>query len=148
MNRNEIHEIVENAITNNDETLFASSYEFESERDEYVYNTGKRLVKIWCAYQIDVLKKVDFECTLRNYLLLIKKEITIQNYEPSDCFESFGLQINKNTGKIWTSLLLPDFTNNVLVKQLFMQDLAFDNSKSSYNLYTNAFIKEIGRAHV
>lgn len=143
MNRNEIHEIVENAITNNDETLFASSYEFESERDEYVYNTGKRLVKIWCAYQIDVLKKVDFECTLRNYLLLIKKEITIQNYEPSDCFESFGLQINKNTGKIWTSLLLPDFTNNVLVKQLFMQDLAFDNSKSSYNLYTNAFIKEL-----
>nr|WP_294485127.1 DEAD/DEAH box helicase [uncultured Anaerosporobacter sp.] len=143
MNENEVHFLVENVIQNKNIDLLTASYNFDNARDEYVYSTAIRFVKIWLSYQNNEIKKVDFECALRNYLLILKREIIIPNYVPSNRFEEFGLQINTQNGKVWTSLLLPEFTNNVLVKQLYMQDITIDKEDMIHNLYTNSFIRNL-----
>ena len=51
---------------------------FSNPREEYIYNSAKRLVNMWFNFQSEDIYRVDFECSLRNYLLLVKKSITIR----------------------------------------------------------------------
>lgn len=143
MSDNEIHILVEKAIQNKDKELLINKYQFINAREEYVYYSAVRFVKIWFEFLDNESYKVDFECALRNYLLLVKKDIVILNYEPSDRFMEFGLQINQSTGRIWASLLFPEFFNKVLVKQLYMQDVKEDKKDNIHNLNTNLFIRDL-----
>lgn len=143
MNDREIHELVENSIKNNDENQFNNDIFFLNPRDEYIYNSAKRLVNVWFYFKAADMYKVDFECSLRNYLLLVKKSITITEYEPSNKFKEFGLQYDKNTGKIWMSLAIPMFFNNELVKQLYMQNYVEEKIDTIHSLHTNVFIRKI-----
>mgnify|MGYP000783216769 FL=1 len=123
MNDNMIHELVENSIKNSDRDQFNQVVSFSNPREEYIYNSAKRLVNMWFNFQSEDIYRVDFECSLRNYLLLVKKSITIHGYKPSNKFTELGLQYDANTGKIWTSLIIPSFFNKELVKQLYMLSL-------------------------
>ena len=143
MNENEIHVLVEGAIQKNELNFLNESFHFENERDEYIFSSASRLVNIWLEFLKDDSKKVDFECALRNYLLLVKKELIIPQYTPSDRFNIFGLQMNKHTGEIWANLLLPEFANNILVKQLYMQNIEQRQVSSTHSLTTNAFIRKL-----
>ena len=87
MKDKEIHEFVENTIKSNHLTSFVDSSCFNNPREEYVYNSAKRLLKTWFNLQEPPLYKVDFECSLRNYLSIVKTTINIPNYEPSSKFE-------------------------------------------------------------
>lgn len=143
MNENEVLLRVEEAIQNNKLDLFFFENNFESAREEYIWNTAKRLVNVWKLCQNNVNIKVDFECALRNFLLLVKRELRIPKYIPSNRFTDFGLNIEEESGRIWVTLNLPDFTNNVLVKQLYMQDLEEGKVDREHNLSTNEYIKSL-----
>lgn len=140
---NEIHKLVENAIQDGNMTLLKDECTSGRSREQYIYYSAARLVKIWHKQLMNVSFKVDFECALRNYLLLIKKELVIPNYKPSDRFSDFGLHIDVNTGKVWVNLLLPDFCNNYLVKQLYMQDVIEEKKDTIHNLTTNSYVQKL-----
>lgn len=73
MNDNKIHKLVESSIKNNKKSLFECAMPFSNPREEYIYNTAKRLVNVWFEFNTADMYKFDFECSLRNYLLLVKK---------------------------------------------------------------------------
>lgn len=140
---NEIHVLVQKVLQSKDYKDFMIDIRFNDAREEHIYNSAKCLLKLWIEYQKDDVLKVDFECALRNYLLLIKKSIVILGYTPSDRFEDFGLQIDTQTSKIWINLVFPEFSNIELVKQLYMQDLKECKIDQIHNLNTNAYIKKM-----
>ena len=86
---------------------------------------------------------MDFECSLRNYLMLMKTTINIPNYEPSPKFEELGLHYDDDSEKIWVSLTIPSFFNGTLVKQLYMQNYVVEKKDSIHSLCTNGFIRKI-----
>ncbi|MBQ3165683.1 MAG: ATP-dependent DNA helicase RecQ [Lachnospiraceae bacterium] len=140
----EVHECVENIINGNKCNSISSFDNLKiNGLEQYVLLTAKRLCNIWFFYLKGTATQIDFECALRNYLLVIKKDIVIQNYQPSERFEEFGLQMNKDNGKIWATLFLPDFCNSFLVKQLYMQDIEEERVAASHNLITNSYIREL-----
>ncbi|SHJ74498.1 Helicase conserved C-terminal domain-containing protein [Hathewaya proteolytica DSM 3090] len=139
MNDNELHALLENAIHIGN--LLEKIDSFSNDREEYIYSTARSLSLLWLMCKDDENYKVDFECALRNYLLLVKKSIVIKNYVPSSRLKEFGLQIDLNTGKMWTSMLLPDFSNVELVKQLYMQDIRERKIDNIHNLKTNPYVE-------
>ena len=143
MRDKEIHEFVENVIINRRIIKFDTQVCFENSREEYVYNTAKRLLMVWNKYQENRLYQMDFECSLRNYLMLMKTTINIPNYEPSPKFEELGLHYDDDSEKIWASLTIPSFFNGTLVKQLYMQNYVVEKKDSIHSLCTNGFIRKI-----
>ena len=139
MNDNELHALLENAIHIGN--LLEKIDYFFNDREEYIYSSAKSLSLLWLMCKDDENYKVDFECALRNYLLLVKKSIVIKNYVPSRRLKEFGLQIDLNTGKIWASMLLPDYSNVELVKQLYMQDIKERKIDNIHNLKTNPYVE-------
>lgn len=143
MNDNEIHVLVEKSIQSNNDKCFMVDSGFDNAREEYIYNSAKCILKLWIEYNKNDVYRVDFECALRNYLLLVKKVIVIPDYKPSNRFKEFGLQIDMRTGKIWASLVLPEFSNKELVKQLYMHDVEESKADKIHNLNTNAYINNL-----
>ena len=140
----EVHECVENIINGNKCINFSSFDNLKTNTmEQYVLFSAKRLCNIWSLYLDGIATQIDFECALRNYLLVIKKEIVVLNYHPSERFEEFGLQMNKDNWVIWATLVLPDFCNSFLVKQLYMQDVEAERVDASHNLITNSYIREL-----
>lgn len=143
MNDREIHEWVEHTINNREDNQFNSNISSLNAREEYIYNSAKRLINMWHKLQADDIYRVDFECSLRNYLLLVKKDIIISQYEPSFKFKELGLQYDKKSGNIWASLNIPSSFNSHLVKQLYMQSYVEEKKDSVHSLHTNMFIRRI-----
>ena len=79
MNDKEIHELVQNIINKNKIIQLDESICFNNSREEYVFNTAQRLLKIWFKLLDNQIYKVDFECSLRNYLMIVKMYIYISN---------------------------------------------------------------------
>ena len=62
--------------------------------------------------------RVEFECSLRNYLLFLKTDISIKSYDLS-VPNRFGLMINNSKGSIYANLDLPKYVNETLVRTVF-----------------------------
>lgn len=139
----EIHELVRIAIQENDTTLLNEKCLLNNSREQYVYDTAVRLINIWIKQKRNIAFKVDFECSLRNYLLLMKTELFIKDYIPSEHFYDFGLNLEESTGRIWATMLLPSFSNKQLVKKMYMQDWAEEKRDTIHNLLTNGFIQKL-----
>jgi len=141
MNDNEIHALLENAIQTGKE--LENINEFCNKREEYIYSIARSLCTLWIKCRANDIYKVDFECALRNYLLVVKKSIIISGYVPSKRLKEFGLQYDLTTGKIWTSFVLPAFSNKELIKQLYMQNIEEQKIDNVHNLSTNHFIEKL-----
>lgn len=139
----EIHELVENYICGKNFDLLDLPCLCKDSMEQYKFYTAIRLGRIWKKQQKNSMYKIDFECSLRNYLLLMKRDIVISEYEPSERFTEFGLSRDNNTGRIWASLLLPEFSNKNLVKQLYMQNIEREKIDKVHNLTTNSYIHSL-----
>ena len=62
--------------------------------------------------------RCEFECALRNYLLFLKTDITIKDYEISQP-NRFGLMMNHSNGSIYANLDLPQYVNSFFVRTVF-----------------------------
>lgn len=139
----DIHLLVEQAINGENNEIFDCDLSKMDEIEQYKYSTAIRLVNIWNKQKCDNKYRSDFECSLRNYLLLMKKEIVICGYEPSEDFSKLGLNIDNNSDTIWATLLLPNFVNEYHVKKLYMQDVVAKKEDTMHNLATNSFIQKL-----
>lgn len=140
---NDIHLLVEQAVNAKSNEIFDINLSKVGQVEQYKYSTAIRLLKSWDKQKVDKKYKSDFECSLRNYLLLMKKEIVICGYEPSENFVKLGLNMDNNSGKIWATLLLPNFVNEYHVKKLYMQDVPEQEVDNIHNLVTNSFIQSL-----
>lgn len=143
MKNNDIHLLVEQAINGKSNETFYIDLSKVGEVEQYKYSTAIRLLKSWEKQKVDKKYKSDFECSLRNYLLLMKKEIVICGYDPSENFARLGLNMDNNSEKIWATLLLPNFVNEYHVKKLYMQDVPEKEVDNIHNLVTNSFIQNL-----
>lgn len=141
MNDNEIHALLESAIKS--DHLLPKKNVFLNAREEYIYSIARSLSSIWLKCKGSDDYKVDFECTLRNYLLIVKKFIVISNYTPSKRLKEFGLQYDMLTGKIWANAVLPEFSNKELIKQLYMSEVKERKVDKVHNLNTNNYIEKL-----
>ena len=143
MKYSQIEEMVKNAILYDDKKLLEIRYSSNNRHIQYAYSTAVRLVKIWFKLKQNSIYKVDFECSLRNYLLLLKCDIYIKDYNPSDRFNNLGLNIEHKSGRIWCDTILPKFSNGELVKQLYTPEVKENKTDVYHNLDTNNYIKKL-----
>lgn len=140
---NDIHLLVEKAINGESNEIFHIDLSKVGEVDQYKYSTAIRLLKSWDKQKVDKKYRSDFECSLKNYLLLMKKEIVICGYEPSKEFSKLVLNMDNNSGEIWATSLLPNFLNEYHVKKLYMQDVPEKKVDNIHNLVTNSFVQNL-----
>lgn len=79
--------------------------------------------------------QIEFECSLRNYLLFLKTDITIIGYDLSNP-NRFGLMINNSRGSIYANLDLPQYVNETFVRTVF-------NSEPVKKADNDTVIKEV-----
>lgn len=62
--------------------------------------------------------RIEFECSLRNYLLFLKTDIAIKDYDLKSP-NRFGLMMNHANGRIYAGLDLPKYVNDAFVRAVF-----------------------------
>lgn len=82
--------------------------------------------------------QIEFECSLRNYLLFLKTDIRIKNYEILQP-NRFGLMMNHSKGSIYANLELPQYVNDSFVRTIFdsqpVQEAVTDKEIKEVNPY-------------
>ena len=82
--------------------------------------------------------RIGFECSLRNYLLFLKTDISVKDYVLSEP-NSFGLKMNHSKGRIYANLDLPQYVNETFVRTVFdsqpIQKNAEDKEIKNVNPY-------------
>lgn len=89
--------------------------------------------------------QIEFECSLRNYLLFLKTDITIKDYEISQP-NRFGLMMNYSKGGIYANLDLPEYVNDSFVRTVFdsqpVQEAVTDKEIKEVNPYIYELTKK------
>ena len=82
--------------------------------------------------------QLEFECSLRNYLLFLKTDIIIKDYALSEP-NRFGLMMNHFKGSIYANFDLPQYVNGTFVRTVFdgqlLQEAVDDNEIKGVNPY-------------
>lgn len=96
-------------------------------------NAYKRYLK-WRSKE----NQIEFECSLRNYLLFMKTDLAIKGYALSEP-NRFGLMMNHSKGSIYANLDLPQYVNDTFVRTVFesqpLQKAVDDNEIKEVNPY-------------
>lgn len=138
-----IHELVMNEINSGCNENVLSELIVDTPVNQYKVDTAIRFLKTYRKYQDKKVSKEDLECSLRNYLLLMKTDIILSNYEASENYKLFGLSFDNDTNRFWVNTSLPKYVNGKLIKQLYMQNISNRNVNKNVSLSTNAYIKEL-----
>lgn len=81
----------------------------------------------------------EFECSLRNYLLFLKTDITIKGYEISQP-NRFGLMMNYSKGSIYANLDLPQYVNSSFIRTVFDCNSVQKEADEGAIKYVNPYI--------
>ena len=90
-------------------------------------------------------KQIEFECSLRNFLLYLKTSVTIKGYNlltPN----RFGLKVNYSNNSIYANFELPNYVNETFVRTTFdnqqVQKVADDTAIKAVNPYIYKLTKQ------
>ena len=90
-------------------------------------------------------KQIEFECSLRNFLLYLKTSVTIKGYNlltPN----RFGLKVNYSNNSIYANFELPNYVNETFVRTTFdnqqVQKVADDTVIKAVNPYIYKLTKQ------
>lgn len=86
--------------------------------------------------------QIEFECSLRNYLLFLKTDITIKGYNLSNP-NRFGLMINHSKGSIYANLDLPQYVNEIFIRTVFDSEPVQKVDNESVIKQTNPYIYKL-----
>mgnify|MGYP004520212415 CR=1 FL=1 len=86
--------------------------------------------------------QIEFECSLRNYLLFLKTDITIKGYNLSNP-NRFGLMINHSKGSIYANLDLPQYVNEIFIRTVFDSEPVQKADNESVIKQTNPYIYKL-----
>lgn len=90
-------------------------------------------------------KQIEFECSLRNFLLFLKTSVTIKDYNllTPNCF---GLRVNYSNDSIYANFELPNYVNETFVRTIFdnqqVQKVADDTAIKVVNPYIYKLTKQ------
>ena len=129
----------------NDISRLSKLDSFDDSLNRLKVRTALRLALTWQKFNKGQASAYDFECSLRNYLLVLKTEVFIPNYHIIDP-NPFGLYFNNHTGKIYANYDLPDykFFNKKFVADVFTSNRTANiKSNDNYVKVTNPFIGDI-----
>ena len=90
-------------------------------------------------------KRIEFECSLRNFLLFLKTSVTIKDYNllTPNCF---GLKVNYSNDSIYANFELPNYVNETFVRTIFdnqqVQKVADDTAIKVVNPYIYKLTKQ------
>lgn len=90
-------------------------------------------------------KQIEFECSLRNFLLFLKTSVTIKDYNllAPNCF---GLKVNYSNDSIYANFELPNYVNETFVRTIFdnqqVQKVADDTAIKVVNPYIYKLTKQ------
>lgn len=139
----EINNLVEKSFLSNTEDVIQDLNEkmiSSSGITQFKIASAYRLVLNWMKYKNNQVSKNDFECSLRNYLLVLNTDIEIRDYQLSD-ENTYGLRYNY--GKIIAKYALPDYVNSTFVKSAFLNGYVQSNNKSRYLIPTSPFVEQL-----
>lgn len=139
----EINNLVEKSFLSNTEDVIQDLNEKKissSGITQFKIASAYRLVLNWMKYKNNQVSKNDFECSLRNYLLVLNTDIEIRDYQLSD-ENTYGLRYNY--GKIIAKYALPDYVNSTFVKSAFLNGYEQSNNKSRYLIPTSPFVEQL-----
>lgn len=105
----------------------------------YKLETTLRLIKSWEKYQTNSINKLDFECSLRNFLLVFKTNLILENYILEDN-NPFGLIYDNKSNKVFAKFDIPSYLNEKFIKDVFMNDYLNQEQNNKYLLTTNPYI--------
>ena len=97
-----------------------------------------RLINTYVLYKKDAKYKMDFECTLRNYLLSFGTSIVIPDYKIIDT-DYFGLIQNGTGGRINAHYSLPLYVNSQFVRKAF-ECVKCKREEIPYSCFLNPYI--------
>lgn len=86
--------------------------------------------------------QIEFECSLRNYLLFLKTDITIKGYNLS-LPNRFGLMINHSKGSIYAKLDLPHYVNESCIRTVFDNEPVKKSDNDTVIKDTNSYIYKL-----
>lgn len=138
-----INNLVEKSFLSNTEDVIQDLNEkmiSSSGITQFKIASAYRLVLNWMKYKNNQVSKNDFECSLRNYLLVLNTDIEIRDYQLSD-ENTYGLRYNY--GKIIAKYALPDYVNSTFVKSAFLNGYVQSNNKSRYLIPTSPFVEQL-----
>lgn len=90
-------------------------------------------------------KQIEFECSLRNFLLFLKTSVTIKDYNllTPNCF---GLKVNYSNDSIYANFELPNYVNETFLRTIFdnqqVQKVADDTAIKVVNPYIYKLTKQ------
>ena len=117
----------------------------ENAAEYFRIKTALRLAKTWKKYNGRTASVWDFECSLRNYLLVFGTEVKIPDYSLISP-NPFGLELNRNDGTIYVKYDMSDFSalNNSFITSAFSgNESKRYGSKDVYIKTTNPFVKNL-----
>ena len=89
----------------------------------------RRLMNAYSLYKRNNEMVMDFECSLRNYLLSFGTDIIIPGYLP-ETDNPFGLFSDHQSGRIFVNYNLPEYTNKEFVRTVFgMEEIKSSDKK-------------------
>lgn len=137
----ELHKYIQNRINDNDTTK--PDFHLKSDLDRFIYSSSKRLINTFELMKDGNASKFDFECCLKNYLGLVKKEICL-DYHLSEKAIDLGLS-QDGKGIIKLDLKYPEYTSRDLIRQaqLVNYDAVEDEDVTDGSLVTNPFIRNL-----
>lgn len=139
----EINNLVEKSFLSNTEDVIQDLNEkmiSSSGITQFKIASAYRLVLNWMKYKNNQVSKNDFECSLRNYLLVLNTDMEIRDYQLSD-ENTYGLRYNY--GKIIAKYALPDYVNSTFVKSAFLNGYVQSNNKRRYLIPTSPFVEQL-----
>lgn len=107
---------------------------------QYKLTVAYRFIKFFKYYKQNIISQFDFECSLRNYLLVFHTKIVIPDYQISSN-NAFGLFQSGDT--IYANLDAPNYIESKFLQTVFMSDEEPKKTIKKYQFVCNPYIQRL-----
>ena len=137
----ELHNYIQNRISGN--PCSVPELVPQSDIEIFICNSARRMINSFDLMKNNEASQHDFECCLKNYLTVVKKELYC-DVELSEDAKRLGLTQNKDGG-IRLELKYPQFASRDLIKQAQLVNYESKNEiiNTDGRLLTNHYIREL-----
>ncbi len=103
-----------------------------------------RMINAYRNYLIrrSIENQIEFECSLRNYLLFLKTDITIKDYTLLEN-NRFGLRIDYSKGSIYANLDIPQYMNSNFIRIVYDKQPIKTIDRKDEVKYLNPYIYKL-----
>lgn len=139
MNKEDIAYRVEQYLNGEIESADIYLEKPENAKEQFFYNTIKRLIRAYKLYSDDMKYKNDFILALRDYMIVFDDNFS---WNKDDLLKdnSFGIIFDGIEKKYFATYDLPQGINDFFVRSAFLKDVDDFSQKTEANLITDPYI--------